>query len=65
VFLPASLFLLLVGGGKVIYDIFTYNWHFAPSTVTLVLTGIQVGALGVLADLIVRRSGGSGNEPTV
>ena len=59
VFLPASLFLLAVGGAKVIYDIITYNWHFAPSTVTLILTGIQVGALGVLADLIVRRSNGS------
>ncbi len=58
VFLPASLFLLVFGGGKVVYDIITYNWHFAPSTVTLILTGIQVGALGVLADLIVRRSDG-------
>ena len=58
VFLPASLFLLLVGGVKVIYDIITYNWHFAPSTVTLILTGVQIGALGMLADLIVRRFNG-------
>lgn len=58
VFLPASLFLLLVGGVKVIYDIITYNWHFAPSTVTLILSGVQIGALGMLADLIVRRFNG-------
>ena len=58
VFLPASLFLLLFGGAKVIYDIVTYNWHFAPSTVTLILTGVQIGALGMLADLIVRRFNG-------
>ena len=55
VFLPASLLLLLVGGAKMIYDILAYNWHFAPSTVTLILAGVQIGALGMLADLIVRR----------
>ncbi len=58
VFLPISLFLLLFGGGKAIYDIITYNWHFAPSTVTLILTGVQIGALGMLADLIVKRLNG-------
>jgi len=58
VFLPASLLLLLVGGAKMIYDILAYNWHFAPSTVTLILTGVQIGALGMLADLIVRRFNG-------
>lgn len=57
-FLPASLLLLLVGGAKVIYDIIAYNWHFAPSTVMLILTGVQIGALGMLADLIVRRFNG-------
>lgn len=58
VFLPISVFLLLFGGAKVIYDILTYNWHFAPSTVTLILTGVQVGALGMLADLIAKRLNG-------
>ena len=55
-FLPLSLTMLAVGCGKAIYDIFAYNFHFAPSTVMLVLTGVQVGAIGLLADLIVRRS---------
>lgn len=57
VFLPLSLFLFLVGGGKMVYDIFTYHFHFAPSTVITILTAIQVGAIGLLADLIVKRGG--------
>jgi len=56
VFLPMSLILGTIGFGKMIYDIFAYNFHFAPSTVTLILTAVQVGAMGLLADLIVRRS---------
>ena len=56
VFFPVSLFLLLLGMGKAVYDIFAYRFHFAPSTVMLVLTAIQLGAIGLLADLIVRRS---------
>ncbi|MHB1293521.1 MAG: glycosyltransferase family 2 protein [Anaerolineae bacterium] len=55
IFLPVTLGLLTVGVAKMIYDIFAYNFHFAPSTVVLMLAGIQLGALGLLADLIVRR----------
>jgi glycosyltransferase involved in cell wall biosynthesis len=55
IFLPLSLFLFLVGGGKMVYDIFAYHFHFAPSTVITILTAVQVGAIGLLADLIVRR----------
>jgi len=55
VFLPVALTMLTIGAGKMIYDIFTYHFHFAPSTVMLVLTGIQVGAIGLLADLIVKK----------
>lgn len=56
VFLPASLFLLVIGGGKMFYDIFAYHFHFAPSTVIIFLTAIQVGAIGLLADLIVKKA---------
>ena len=55
-FIPISIFMFVLGFGKAIYDIFTYNWHFAPSTVMIVMTWIQVTAMGLLADLIVRRS---------
>jgi len=56
VLLPISLFLLAVGGVKLVRDIFVYNFHVPTSTVMIVLTGIQLGALGLLADLIVKRS---------
>jgi len=56
VFLPVSLTLFLVGCGKAIYDIFAYRFHFAPSTMILITTAVQLGAIGLLADLIVRRS---------
>ena len=56
IFLPVTFIMLTIGFVKAIYDIFAYHWHFAPSTVMLVLAGVQVGAIGLLADLIVRRS---------
>jgi hypothetical protein len=56
VFLPVTLGMFAVGFVKAIYDIVNYNWHFAPSTVMLVLSAVQIGAIGLLADLIVRRS---------
>ena len=55
-FIPISLVLLVIGLAKMIYDIINYSWHFAPSTVMLMMTWIQVTAIGLLADLIVRRS---------
>lgn len=55
VFLPVSLALFLIGGGKMVYDIFAYHFHFAPSTVIIILTAVQIGGLGLLADLIARK----------
>ena len=56
VFLPLSLALLAVGGAKAIYDIIAYRFHFAPSTLLVLLTAIQLTAVGLLADLLVRRA---------
>ena len=56
IFLPVTLALLAIGLAKMVYDIFTYSFHFAPSTVMLMLTVVQLGGLGLLADLIVRKS---------
>jgi glycosyltransferase involved in cell wall biosynthesis len=56
IFLPFSLALSGVGLVKALYDIVAYRWHFAPSTLLLLLTAIQVGAVGLLADLVVRRA---------
>ena len=56
VFLPLSLLLFVVGAGKLLYDFVAYNFHVAGSTITVIFTALQLGALGLLADLIVRRS---------
>jgi len=56
VFLPLSLFLFALGGLKLIRDMVVFNLHVATSTVLILLTALQVGAMGLLADLIVKRS---------
>jgi len=57
VFLPISLFLTLIGTVKLIRDMLVYrNLYFPGVTVMIVLTAIQVTAIGLLADLIVRKS---------
>jgi len=55
VFLPLSLFLLGIGGIKLIRDVIVYNFHVPTTTVLIMLTGAQVGAMGLLADLIVKK----------
>ncbi len=57
VFLPISLFFLVVGFGKMIRDFIHYQGFYVPAiTLTLLVTGIQLIAIGMLADLIVKRS---------
>ncbi|HID87700.1 MAG TPA: glycosyltransferase family 2 protein [Anaerolineae bacterium] len=57
VFLPTSLFLIVVAAIKLIRDFIVYRGPYVPGvTLMLVLTAIQVGAIGLLADLIVKRS---------
>lgn len=57
VFVPLAFLLLLAGFGKMIADILRYNWHLAASTVVLLLGGLQVLALGLIADMIAKRGG--------
>jgi len=57
-FLPLALLLLLAGLGKAVADIVRYNWHIATSTVVLLLSALQIFALGMLADLISRKGSG-------
>jgi len=63
IFLPLGLALLLGGTGKyVFYDIiwrFNPEWGLPPmpgTTLALIVTGLQVMVIGLLADLIVRRT---------
>jgi glycosyltransferase involved in cell wall biosynthesis len=54
VFLPTSLLLFTVGGIKLIRDVIIYNFHVPTSTVLIMLTAVQIGVMGLLADLMVR-----------
>ena len=56
VFLPISLFLFAVGGIKLLRDVIVYSFHVPASTVILLLTAVQLGAMGLLADLIVKKT---------
>jgi len=57
VFLPASFFLVAMAVLKLVRDLIVYRSLYIPGvTVMLVLTAIQVTAIGLLADLIVKRS---------
>jgi len=56
VFLPLGMLLLLTGLGKMVWDIIRFHWHLAPSTVVLLLGGLQVLVLGLIADMIAKRS---------
>jgi glycosyltransferase involved in cell wall biosynthesis len=55
VFLPVSLLLFTVGGIKLIRDVIIYNFHVPTSTVLIMLTAVQLSAMGLLADLIVKK----------
>lgn len=57
VFLPLASLLFLTGLGKLIADVMRYNWRVTASTVMLVLGGLQILVLGLIADMIAKRSG--------
>ena len=56
VLLPVALVFLLGGVGKGISDIYRFDLHITTSSVLLMMTAIQIGAIALIADLIVRRT---------
>lgn len=54
VFLPIGFFLLLVGTGKLIYDMFEHDFRVAINTLLIFLAAFQVFVVGMLADLLGR-----------
>ncbi len=56
VFLPVALLLGGAGFLKMLADLYRYSWHVTPGTLMVVLTALQIFALGMVADLIVKRS---------
>lgn len=56
VFAPLALALLVLGTGKLVYDLVTDPWAIAINTILVLLTGLILFSVGLLADLIVRVS---------
>ncbi len=54
-FLPAAMILFLLGVARAIRDVIVVN-QFGALSVILLLTSFQIFVLGVIADVIVRRS---------
>jgi glycosyltransferase involved in cell wall biosynthesis len=57
VLMPPALFLIALGFLKGVYDMVAHPLHFAINTVLIFVTGLLVGSLALLADLIVRSRG--------
>jgi len=55
VFLPASLILVVIGLAKALID-FVHQNYFGVGAALAILTGVQIGFLGLLADLILKRT---------
>ena len=54
VLMPPALFLLGLGVVKGIYDLFAHHFHIANDTLLVFVTGLILGSMALLADLIVR-----------
>ncbi len=55
--MPVALSLLGLGTVKAVYDVIRYQFHLTTSTLLLALSGLIIGAMALLADLIVRSRG--------
>ncbi len=55
VFLPVSALLIFLGAIKAGIDLYNFN-RFGAGAVMVILAGIQIGFLGLLADLIIKRT---------
>lgn len=56
VFLPMSLILFAAGIIKLVRDVIVFDWHIPGSTLMIMLTAFQLLGIGLVADLIVRRT---------
>lgn len=58
VLMPPALWLLLIGFAKAVFDMVRHPFYFPASTVLLVVTGLMIGSLALLSDLVVRSRDG-------
>jgi polyisoprenyl-phosphate glycosyltransferase len=54
VLMPLALTLLAIGAVKAVYDVAAHPVHIAEDTVLIVITGLIIGSLALLGDLVVR-----------
>ena len=54
VLMPVALSLLAIGAVKAVYDVSDHPVHIAEDTVLVVITGLIIGTLALLGDLVVR-----------
>ncbi len=57
VLMPAALWLVGIGFVKGVTDVVRYHFHLTTNTMLLFVTGLIIGAVALLADLIVRSRG--------
>ncbi len=55
-FMPTGVALLMLGTGKMFYDLHKYDFHLTTNALLILFAGFQVLAIGLLADLVVRLS---------
>ena len=58
VLLPPALWMLAIGVVKAVVDMVRHPFYFPASTVLLIVSGIMIGSLALLADLVVRSRDG-------
>jgi glycosyltransferase involved in cell wall biosynthesis len=58
VLMPPALWLVAIGLVKGVVDMVRHPFYFPASTVLLVVTGVMVGSLALLSDLVVRSRDG-------
>ncbi|HEX8497600.1 MAG TPA: glycosyltransferase family 2 protein [Actinomycetales bacterium] len=58
VLMPPALWLLLIGFVKAVVDMVRHPFYFPASTVLLIVTGLMIGSLALLSDLVVRSRDG-------
>jgi glycosyltransferase involved in cell wall biosynthesis len=56
VLLPVAFLFLVAGFAKAVTDVFRFDLHITTSSVLVIMTGIQIAAIALIADLIVRRT---------
>ena len=53
IFMPPAAVLLLIGAGKVVFDIFDKDWRLGTNTLALLGLGLSLAIVGMIADLMV------------